>query len=64
MELAVYDLLGRRLNILKAGYATSGPQTVVWNGLDQTGTTVGSGVYLLQLRQGSLQTSAKIALVK
>ena len=64
MELAVYDLLGRRLNILKAGYATSGRQTVVWNGLDQTGTTVGSGVYLLQLRQGSLQTSAKIALVK
>ena len=64
MELAVYDLLGRRVNILKAGYATRGPQTVVWNGLDGAGMVVGSGVYLLRLRQGSRQTSAKVALVK
>ena len=64
MELAVFDLLGRRLNVLKTGYARNGPQTVVWNGLDDDGTPVGTGVYLLRLRQGSSQTSAKVALVK
>jgi DNA-binding beta-propeller fold protein YncE len=64
MELAVFDLLGRRLNVLTAGYARSGSQTIVWNGLDATGTPASSGVYLLRLRQGSLQISAKVALVK
>ena len=64
MELAVYDLLGRRLRVLEAGYTTSGPQTVVWNGRDEAGAAVGSGVYLLRLRQGSFRTAAKVALVK
>lgn len=46
VHLAVYDLLGRRIRVLRDGPTTAGPHTVAWDGTDDHGVRVPSGVYL------------------
>lgn len=65
VELAVYDLQGRRVRTLLAGNAAAGPHEVLWQGDDDAGRALPSGVYLARLR-GPEGTSAerKLTLVR
>ena len=47
--LAVYDLKGRRVRVLRTGSFTAGPHETLWNGRDDTGRDQASGVYLVRL---------------
>ena len=47
-----------------AGVAESRLQRVVWDGVDERGIPVGSGVYLIKVRDGKTTTSQKVTLVK
>ena len=65
IELAVYDLQGRRVRILTREHWPEGAHTVVWNGRDDAGRSAGSGVYLVRLVTDRGQaTSLKVALLK
>jgi hypothetical protein len=46
VELAIYDIMGRRVRMLVAGIKSAGYHTVVWSGKDEGGRDVSSGVYL------------------
>jgi hypothetical protein len=50
IELAVFDLRGRRLATLVEGVRPAGWHTATWDGRDQTGQLVASGTYLARLR--------------
>lgn len=51
VSLIVYDLLGRPVKQLAAGRRQSaGSYSVQWNGTDESGRAVSSGVYFYQLR--------------
>ncbi len=50
IELAIYDLGGRRVATLAAGEWNAGTHSVVWHGVDRTGQPASSGVYLARLR--------------
>ena len=50
--LVVYDMLGRRVATLHDGWLPAGNATVVWDGMNESGARVGSGVYLVSLRSG------------
>lgn len=49
LRLIVYNILGQAVRILEEGTRTAGSHSVVWDGLDQLGHKVSSGVYLYRL---------------
>jgi hypothetical protein len=63
-SLVVYDLLGKEVKTLFKGYASAGKQSVQWNGINNEGKQVSSGVYIYSLRSGSKILNNKMLLVK
>jgi hypothetical protein len=64
VSLAVYDLLGRQVRILVSGRVEAGVHTVVWNGTDQTGKSVTSGVYFYSIKAGDNTEIRRMVLMK
>ncbi len=64
VELAVYDLAGRRVATLLDGLVPAGNHEVFWNGRDQAGRTASAGMYLVQLRDENQVVSRKMTMVK
>jgi len=60
----VYDLIGRRIRTLAQGRQSAGAYSLAWNGRDEQNQIAPSGVYLVQLRIGSLQQTKKITLIR
>jgi hypothetical protein len=52
VDLAVYDLLGRKVVQLAKGTYPGGTYQKSWNGTNSAGAKVGSGVYFYRLRAG------------
>jgi hypothetical protein len=48
-RLALYDVQGRLVRTLLQGIQTAGPHAVAWDGRDNRGATVCSGIYFVQL---------------
>jgi hypothetical protein len=63
-SLAIYDVLGRRIRVLAEGHLTPGSYTVSWDTSDQTGVSVGSGTYFVELRSGEGREVRKLTLLK
>jgi hypothetical protein len=53
VELAVYDVLGRRVAVLANGTMPAASYSKKWEGRDDAGNNVGPGVYFLRLRVGN-----------
>ena len=53
IELAVYDLLGRKVTTIAKGTYPAGNYRKEWNRTDSSGKKVGSGVYFYRLRAGN-----------
>ncbi|NOX87568.1 MAG: T9SS type A sorting domain-containing protein [Calditrichaeota bacterium] len=47
--ISVYNLTGKLIKILYNAQTDAGKHQVVWNGLDNTGRTVASGIYIYKL---------------
>lgn len=52
-ELTIYNLLGQRVITLVRGVQEAGGHTLVWNGCDDRGRELASGVYFYRLRAGA-----------
>ena len=65
LDLAVYDLQGRRLRTLRSGWRDAGRGEVTWNGRDEAGRALPSGIYFAKLLlDGEAVDSRRLALVK
>ena len=64
VELAIYDVSGRRVAVLVSRELDSGRHEVFWNGMTVDGTTAASGVYFCTLKAGSVSETKKIVLLK
>lgn len=64
IELAIYDLLGRRVAVLAEGRRAAGSYSVHWDGHSDYGSPVASGVYLCRLITDNALLSNKILLLK
>jgi len=49
VELTIYDVLGQTVRILTSGYKPSGHHILSWNGINNEGLAVPSGVYFSRL---------------
>ncbi len=64
VRLIVYDLLGQPVRTLVDGLRTRGAHTATWDGRDQQGKAVASGVYLYRLHAGRRASSGKMLLLR
>lgn len=64
VKLTVFNVLGQSVNELVVGDLPRGVHSVVWNGTDNSGRTVASGVYFYRLETGSTQMTRKMMLLK
>ncbi len=64
LDVAVFDLRGRRVRELHGGPAAPGWHELSWDGRDDSGRGQASGVYFVQARQGAASQTFKLSLVK
>jgi hypothetical protein len=64
LELAVYDVQGRRVRTLARGSFDPGRRHVRWDGRDDRGNPVASGVYMYRLIAPSYTESKKMILLR
>jgi hypothetical protein len=64
VSMEVYNCLGQRVRILSAGNQAAGKHNVRFDGTDDTGAQLASGVYLYRLRVGDQQLTRKMVLLK
>jgi hypothetical protein len=64
VEIRIYDTQGRLVRELLAAERAAGPGAVVWDGRDDAGGRVASGVYMYRVQAGDDTRLGKLALVK
>jgi photosystem II stability/assembly factor-like uncharacterized protein len=64
VRLYVYDVSGRLVRRLEEGMEPAGERAVTWNGRDDRGTPVGSGVYIYRLDVDGMRLTRKMSLLK
>jgi len=64
VELAIFDISGRRISRLVSQTMAAGEHSVMWHGTDTRGSRVASGVYFYQITAGTLVETKRMILVK
>ncbi|MCK5347521.1 MAG: T9SS type A sorting domain-containing protein, partial [Candidatus Heimdallarchaeota archaeon] len=64
VELIIYDILGRKINTLQNDVLNPGLYKSVWDGIDDAGNHVSSGIYIYQIQAGESKKSNKMMLMR
>jgi hypothetical protein len=64
VTLAVFNLLGQEVRTLVKTRQEAGYKTVIWDGLNNQGRKVASGIYLYRLEAGDFVKTRKMVLMK
>ncbi|MFQ6042850.1 MAG: C69 family dipeptidase, partial [Candidatus Poribacteria bacterium] len=64
VRLSIYALTGQFIRTLVDGNRPAGTHSVVWDGTDDTGQNVASGVYFCQMFAGSFSATRKLLLIR
>jgi hypothetical protein len=64
VKLNVYNVLGQRIKTLANGLRAAGNHTVVWDGKDQKGRRVASGIYFYKIAAGDYTCVRKMILLR
>ncbi|MBI2505664.1 MAG: T9SS type A sorting domain-containing protein [Candidatus Latescibacteria bacterium] len=64
VEVSIYNLVGQRIRIMGKGGQGGGYHQVVWDGRDEAGKEVSTGIYLCRLETGGHTLVRKMLLVK
>lgn len=64
VKLTIYNILGQRVKTLINGFQKAGYKRIVWNGRDDSGKEVSSGIYLYKIDAGRHSDVKKMVIVK
>jgi hypothetical protein len=64
VRLRIYDLRGRRVRTLLQGNVTPGRRSVHWDGRDNRGEPVPSGLYIYRFDSGDFKSARRMLLVR
>ena len=64
VQLIIYDILGRKIRTLVSNHLNVGNHVVTWNGLDEDGANVASGMYIYRIEAGDFIDYRKMLLVR
>ena len=64
VTMIVYDIIGQRVKTLVSGQVAAGSHRVSWDGTDDAGDRVASGVYLMRMTTSNFTQTQKFTLMK
>jgi M6 family metalloprotease-like protein len=64
VEFSIYNVTGQRIRHIVAAVERSGLHSITWDGTDDAGRAVGTGVYMYQLSSGQEVRTSRLLLVK
>ncbi len=64
VELIIYNLKGQRVKKLVNEEQSAGIKTIIWDGRDERGNRVSSGIYFYRIKAGELTEQKKMILLK
>jgi tetratricopeptide (TPR) repeat protein len=64
VKLEIFNISGKCINTLMNGFKNAGEHTVYWNGTDEAGTKVQSGMYLYKITTNNFTITQKIFLIR
>jgi hypothetical protein len=64
VTLLIYNTVGQKIATLGEKEQTAGSKTVTWNGTDDNGTLLSSGIYFYQLKAGEFNQTKKMLYLK
>jgi len=63
-SLRMHDIKGALVRVLVEGWTPEGKHEITWDGTDERGNPVASGVYLVKLEAGGYREARKTVLAK
>ncbi|UCF64090.1 MAG: VCBS repeat-containing protein [bacterium] len=64
VSLRIFDTMGREVRTLYKGQQSAGSYRISWDGRNNAGDSVSSGIYLCQLKSGQTIKSQKLMLIR
>lgn len=64
VKLEIYNVTGQRVRTLSEGVASAGDHVILWDGTDDTGSKVASGIYLYRLTASAQVETRKMLMLK
>jgi hypothetical protein len=64
VELAIYDLTGKQIRTLVSDFQSVGRKVVQWNGTNDVGIEVSSGIYFYQIQVNGYSEMKKMMFLK
>ena len=64
LSLTVFNMLGQSVRVLENASLEAGTHSYKWDGRDELGQSVSTGVYLYTLTDGTKSITKKMALMK
>jgi len=64
VTLVIYNILGQKVQTLVKGRMDAGSQSVSWDGKDEKGNELSSGIYFYQLKAGEVKETKRLVLLK
>ncbi len=64
VTVTIYNTLGQRVKMLYRGSVNPGAYTVRWNGLDEAGQAVSTGLYFYELKSDNFNATRKMLYLK
>ena len=64
VEIIVYDVNGKKISELANNYLNPGTYSITWNGKNDSGINVASGIYYCKIKAGSYTKTNKMILLK
>lgn len=64
VELSIYNIAGQKIATLQNGQLNAGKYDIVWNGRNDSGAEVASGIYFYRLSAGNLTETRSMTFLK
>ncbi len=64
LSLVIHNLRGQKVKTLADGYFEKGTHSLIWDGLDENGRPVASGIYTYRLCDGTTTQTKRMVLMK
>jgi flagellar hook assembly protein FlgD len=64
VRIEVFNVLGQKVKTLANEFSKAGYKRVEWDGTDDNGSSVASGVYLYRMTAGDFSETKKMLLLK
>ena len=64
VELSIYNVVGQKIVTLQNSPMNAGEHSVIWDGRDNKGNEVASGIYFYRLSAGNLTETKRMTFLK